>query len=89
MQKSDLKSLVNTSLKQTLRRSCFTTLTTIIPVIFLYILGVDSIKEFALPLMVGLLAGTYSSVLLAGPIWVGMKTLAKKRKYGKKAKARA
>lgn len=89
VQKSDLKSLVNTSLKQTLRRSCFTTLTTIIPVILLYILGVDSIKEFALPLMVGLLAGTYSSVLLAGPIWVGMKTLAKKRKYGKKAKARA
>lgn len=89
VQKSDLTALVNTSVKQTLRRSCFTTLTTIIPVIFLYILGVDAIREFALPLMVGLIAGTYSSVLLAGPIWVGMKTLAKKRKHAKRARARA
>ncbi len=87
--RSDLKALVNTSLKQTLRRSIFTTLTTIIPVILLYILGVDSIKEFALPLIVGLLAGTFSSVLLAGPIWYGMKTLVKKKKHGKKAKAHA
>lgn len=81
--KSDLNALINNSIAQTLRRSCFTTLTTIIPVILLYILGVDSIREFALPLIVGLLAGTFSSVLLAGPIWVGMKKLSKKRKHGK------
>ncbi len=84
--KSDLKALVNLSLKQTLRRSAFTTLTTLIPVILLYILGVDSIKDFALPLIVGLLAGTFSSVLLAGPIWYAMKNGAKKRKMNKKAK---
>lgn len=81
--KSDLKELVNKSLKQSLRRSCYTTLTTIIPVILLYILGVDSIKSFALPLIVGLLAGTYSSVLLAGPIWYAMKSGSKKRKLKK------
>lgn len=89
LHRSDLTALVNTSIKQTFRRSCFTTLTTIIPVILLYILGVDTIREFALPLIVGLIAGTYSSVLLAGPLWVGMKTLARRRKSGKREKARA
>ena len=84
--KSDLKSLVDLSLKQTLRRSAFTTATTLIPVILLYILGVDSIKDFALPLIVGLLAGTFSSVLLAGPIWFAMKNAAKNRKLNKKTK---
>lgn len=84
VQKSNLSLLVNTSVKQTLRRSLFTTVTTIVPVICLYILGVDSIREFALPLMVGLIAGTFSSVLLAGPIWVGLKTLGKKKKAWKK-----
>lgn len=84
--KSDLKSLVDISTKQTLKRSAYTTLTTLIPVVLLYILGVDSIKDFALPLIVGLIAGTYSSVLLAGPIWYLMKNGAKKRKMNKKAK---
>lgn len=79
----EIKSLVNTSISQTLKRSIYTTFTTIIPVILLYILGVDSIKEFALPLMVGLLAGTYSSVFLAGSIWAGFKTLSKNRKLKK------
>lgn len=79
----EIKSLVNTSVSQSLKRSIHTTLTTIIPVILLYILGVDSIKEFALPLMVGLLAGTYSSVFLAGSIWAGFKTLSKNRKLKK------
>ncbi len=87
VQKSNLSLLVNTSVKQTLRRSLFTTVTTIIPVICLYILGVDSIREFALPLMVGLISGTFSSVLLAGPIWVGLKKLGRKRKHGKRAHA--
>ena len=81
VQRSNLGALVNTSVKQTLRRSLFTTVTTLIPVVFLYILGVDSIREFALPLMVGLIAGTFSSVLLAGPIWVGLKSIGRKRKH--------
>lgn len=80
----ELKSLVNTSISQTLKRSIYTTLTTIVPVILLYILGVDSIKEFALPLMVGLIAGTYSSVFLAGSIWVGLKSLVKKKKLARR-----
>jgi len=83
VKKSDLNALVNTSLNQSVRRSVYTSLTTLIPVILLYILGVDSIKDFALPLIVGLLAGTYSSLFLAGPIWVGMKNLFKKSKLKK------
>ena len=79
----EIKSLVNTSISQTLKRSIYTTFTTIIPVILLYILGVDSIKEFALPLMVGLLAGTYSSVFLSGSVWAGFKTLSKNKKLKK------
>lgn len=83
----DLKTLVNTSISQTLKRSIYTTLTTIIPVLLLYVLGVDSIKDFALPLMVGLLAGTYSSIFLAGSTWAGFKSLNKKKKLTKKLNA--
>ncbi len=81
VRRSDLGQLVNLSIRQTFRRSCFTTLTTIVPVLLLYILGVDSIREFALPLIVGLLAGTYSSVLLAGPIWAMLKKIGKHKKH--------
>lgn len=65
----DLKEIVNRSITQTLSRSMFTSLTTFIMVFVLYILGVTSIKEFALPLMVGIACGAYSSVCLAGSLW--------------------
>jgi len=67
--KYDLKQIINTSIAQTLSRSIFTSLTTFIMIICLYIYGVTSIKEFALPLMVGIVCGTYSSVCLAGAFW--------------------
>ncbi|MBO7600526.1 MAG: hypothetical protein J6S95_05185, partial [Lachnospiraceae bacterium] len=53
----------------TLSRSIFTSLTTFIMVVALYIFGVSSVKEFALPLMVGIICGTYSSIFLAGAMW--------------------
>lgn len=65
----DLKEIVNKSITQTLSRSLFTSFTTFIMVAVLFILGVTSIKEFALPLMVGILCGAYSSVCLAGGLW--------------------
>ncbi len=77
---------VNMSLKQTLGRSINTTITTLLPVIMLFIFGVTSIRQFTIPLMVGLLAGTYSSVLLAGPIWVFLKTAQANRRKKKLAK---
>ncbi len=71
---------VNLSVKQTLGRSINTTISTLLPVIMLFIFGVPSIRQFTIPLMVGLLAGTYSSVLLAGPIWVALKKAQAKHK---------
>ena len=64
-----LEDIVNKSISQTLTRSIYTSLTTLIMVAFLFIFGVASIKEFALPLMVGIIAGMYSSVCLTGCIW--------------------
>ena len=69
----ELKELVNLSINQTLSRSIFTSFTTFIMVAVLYLMGVTSIKEFALPLMVGIICGTYSSVCLAGSLWYVLK----------------
>lgn len=77
--KDDLKEVVNCSVSQTLSRSINTSFTTVLMVVILYILGVTSIREFALPLLVGILAGTYSSVCLASAFWYVMAT-----KLGKK-----
>ena len=78
--KDVLEEVVNSSINQTLTRSIFTSLTTLIMVVVLYIMGVTSIKEFALPLMVGILCGTYSSVCLAGAVWYMLKTKMIKKK---------
>ena len=70
MKKKDtIEEVVNRSISQTLTRSIFTSLTTFITVAVLYILGVSSIKEFALPLMIGIICGTYSSICLTGSMW--------------------
>ena len=68
--KDSLEDVVNTSITQTLSRSVFTSLTTFVMVAVLYILGVTSIKEFALPLMVGILCGTYSSICIASAFYM-------------------
>lgn len=67
--KDSLEDVINASITQTLSRSIFTSLTTLVMVAALYVLGVTSIKEFALPLMVGIVCGAYSSVCLAGAMW--------------------
>ena len=72
--KDTLEDLVNNSITQTLTRSIFTSLTTFIMVAVLYVMGVASVKEFALPLMVGIACGAYSSVCITGPLWYVMKT---------------
>ena len=64
-----LKEIANKSIAQTFTRSIYTSLTTFIMVFFLYILGVSSVKEFALPLMIGIICGAYSSIFLAGALW--------------------
>lgn len=84
--KADLKDLVNRSISQTLTRSIFTSLTTFVMVAVLYVMGVSSIKEFALPLMVGIACGAYSSVCLAGAMWYLMKTKIVKKEAKKETK---
>ena len=60
------------SVRENMRRSLFTTFTTMVTVIFLAIFGSDTIREFCVPIILGLVAGLYSSVLLATPLWVGL-----------------
>lgn len=79
--KTDLKEIVNASISQTLSRSLFTSLTTFIMVLILFIMGVTAIREFALPLMIGILCGTYSSVFITGSLWYVLR-----KKFPPKAK---
>ncbi|MBA1336776.1 MAG: Protein translocase subunit SecF [Firmicutes bacterium] len=69
MKKNDLFELVNTSVSQTMARSINTSLTTLITITMIYLLGVDAIKDFALPLIVGIISGTYSSIFIASTLW--------------------
>ena len=74
-----IEEIVNTSVTQTFTRSINTSLTTLIMVVCLYILGVSSIKAFALPLMIGIIAGTYSSICITGPLWYDFKNISNKK----------
>ncbi|MCI8774939.1 MAG: protein translocase subunit SecD [Lachnospiraceae bacterium] len=78
--KENLDEVVNRSISQTLSRSVFTSLTTFFMVASLEVFGVSSIREFALPLMAGIICGTYSSICLAGSLWYLFR-----KKIGKKA----
>ena len=74
-------NIVNTSISQTFTRTIYSSLTTFVMVFVLYIMGVTSIKEFALTLMSGIICGAYSSVCITGPLWYMFKT-----KMGKEEK---
>ncbi len=69
-----LTGIANQSLTQTISRSINTSITTFIMVLMLFLFGVPSIREFALPLMAGLLCGTYSSICIATELWFVMRT---------------
>ncbi len=72
--KEGLEEMVNRSITQTLTRSIFTSLTTFFMVAALEVFGVSSIREFALPLMAGIICGTYSSICLTGALWFVFRT---------------
>ena len=69
-----LANTVNQAITKTMTRSIYTSATTFIMIGMLYILGVSSIKEFALPLIVGIIAGGFSSIFISGSLWYLMKT---------------
>ncbi|MCL2372980.1 MAG: protein translocase subunit SecD [Defluviitaleaceae bacterium] len=81
MPKASYEELINTSATQTLRRTILSTATTFAAVFMLYAIGVASVRDFTLPIMVGLLFGAYSSICLSGSTWYMMV----KNKIAKKA----
>lgn len=79
--------LVNKSINQSLTRTINTTITTVMSIavilIVAYLRGVNSIISFMLPLMVGMIAGTYSTIFIAGPLWVVWKEREEKKRLQK------
>ena len=80
-EKGDYKLIANRSITETLSRSINTNITVFVMVLVLFIIGVTSIREFALPLMVGIVGGTYSSICITGALWYAFTT-----KFGKNKK---
>lgn len=79
-----LEGIVNDSITQTLTRSINTSLTTFFMVVMLAILGVESVRDFAIPLLAGIVCGAYSSVCITGTLWYTIKKAASKKKAGAK-----
>ena len=75
----EIETVVNESISQTFSRSINTSLTTFIMVLFLGIMGVESVQEFAVPLMVGIVCGAYSSICITGTVWYSFKKIGKKK----------
>ena len=94
MRDSDLGKIINTSISQSLSRTILTSMTTLLAIVTVYVLGSGDIKNFALNLMIGILVGTYSTVFIASPIaleWTRYGDRRRKRRdverYGKPAGA--
>ena len=73
VRKTPFSVIANKGVNETVTRSIFTSVTTLLTIVVLYVIGVTSIKEFALPIIVGIIVGTYSSIFIASPIWVMFK----------------
>ena len=77
--KVPFEEVSNAALLQTFRRTMFASITTLLTITMLYIMGIDSIREFSLPIIIGVLVGSYSSVCIATPLWVVLNDKLKKR----------
>jgi len=84
-EKGSFFDIANLSLNQTITRSLNTSITTALVIGCLYFLGVEAIKDFALPLFAGVIAGTYSSIFIASPVWALIKTAIKNKNRAYKA----
>ena len=80
VKKKGLEFAVNEAISNTLTRSINTSITTFITVFCLFLFGVSSIRDFSMPLMVGIVSGAWSSVCIAGPLWYDFVNMSKKRK---------
>ncbi len=77
LKKTSFGDVVNQSIWQTATRSVNTTITTLLAVVLIAVLGVPSIRQFVIPLIVGIVAGLYSSMFISGPIWVKLSKTSK------------
>lgn len=91
----DVKPIINNAIQSTMTRTLYTTITTLVVMVFLVAIGVASIRTFGLPIIFGLVAGFYSSVFIAAPLWGDFKSLGdkikiklKNRKFEKQRKAK-
>ena len=80
MPSSARADVVNRSVKECLGRTLTTTATTLVTIVALYILGVDSIREFALPIIIGIVSGVYSANMINGYIWAALEEKKRARK---------
>lgn len=80
--------VVNISVRECLGRTITTTLTTLVTIVTLYVLGVSSIREFSLPIIIGILSGVYSANMINGYIWAMLEEKLASRKGQKKLKAK-
>ncbi len=78
LRKVSFGDLINTSIHQTMTRSVNTTITTLLTIVMVIIFGVSSIRNFAIPISIGIVAGLYSSVCISGPIWAKLMGAGKK-----------
>lgn len=75
LRKETFEEIVNKSITQTFTRNIYTSLTTFFMVAALVVFGVNSIREFAIPLMAGIVCGAYSSICITGPLWLKLRKL--------------
>lgn len=78
--KQTYAEIANASINQTLGRSINTTITTLITLLCVYFMGVLSIKAFTMPIIIGIVIGTYSSIFCAAPVWAMWRDSAVKAK---------
>lgn len=79
MRKATPNEIADNAITSSYFRAINSSITTLLTIGVLYVMGVDSIREFALPIIVGIIAGTYSSLFIAGPFWAWWKNSEKKK----------
>ena len=85
MRKGGVEEIIDVSINQTISRSVMTSVTTLVVLVALLIMGSPALREFVLPLMIGILAGTYSSIFLCSPFYYQFSIAGKQSDYEKLA----
>jgi preprotein translocase subunit SecF len=88
MRESGFETIINASITQSLSRTLITSVTTLLAVAAIYIFATGTVQNFALNLIVGVVAGTYSSIFIASPVLLGWRRAARKRKTTKESELR-